>query len=153
MITAPLPRPRLTLAVLVHRPVHVPPDTVDLHIRLVDEPAATDLLPTRAGSVDQLRSEPLQPPELGDVIHLGPELGEELFLVLVGQGTPQAPADRQQDDVGGHRISTYAEGTCTGGVRRRLRFTALPSRTPSDVRQGYRPRDNTRGPYRSGVFQ
>jgi methylated-DNA-[protein]-cysteine S-methyltransferase len=58
------------LAVLVHRPVDVAPGTTDLHLGLVDEPAATDSVPAGSGRVDDERGEPLHPPVQADVIHL-----------------------------------------------------------------------------------
>jgi hypothetical protein len=58
------------LAVLVNGPVHLPPVTVDIHMRLINEPAVTDGMPLRPVRIDLLRSEPLHPPKQSDVIHL-----------------------------------------------------------------------------------
>ena len=65
------------LAMLVHRPVHVP---------------------AHSGRIDQFRSEPLHPPEQSHVIHRDPALLDEA-PDTVRKGVPQVPADRQQDDV------------------------------------------------------
>ncbi len=64
------------LTVLVDGPLHVPPATVDLHIRLINEPAVTDGMPSRPGRIDQLRSEPTHPPKQREVIQLYAALGE-----------------------------------------------------------------------------
>ena len=49
------------LAVLVDRSVHVPPDTGDADVGLIDEPAFTDAVATRPRSLDDQRREPLHP--------------------------------------------------------------------------------------------
>ena len=82
------------LAVLVHCPVHVPPGTVDLDLRFVDEPPVTHGVTGRAGRVDQLGSEPLHPAEQGHLIHLDAALGQELLQIPVRQAEAQVPADR-----------------------------------------------------------
>ncbi len=87
------------LAVLVDGPVDVPPHSGDLDVGLVDEPPIPDGAPARTGRVDQLRSELLDPPVQGHMVHLDAALGEDLLQVPVGQSVPQVPADRQQDDV------------------------------------------------------
>jgi hypothetical protein len=56
------------LAVLVQRPIDVPPHSGDLDGGLVDEPPVPNRVPERAGRIDQLRGESLDPPEQGDVI-------------------------------------------------------------------------------------
>ncbi len=71
------------LAVLVDRPVHVPPPSGDLHIGLIDEPTVTDRVSARSGRVGQERCEALHPPEHGDVIDLDPTLGEELLDIAI----------------------------------------------------------------------
>ena len=70
------------LAALVHRPVHAPPHAVHQHIRLINEPAVTRGMPSRAGRIDQLRREALHPPEQREVIHVDTALGEELLQVF-----------------------------------------------------------------------
>jgi hypothetical protein len=65
------------LAMLVHRPVHVPPDAADLHVRLVDEPAATHRMPARSGRVDHEWCEVLHSPVQADVVHLDPAFSQE----------------------------------------------------------------------------
>jgi hypothetical protein len=86
------------LAVLVHRPIDVPPHSGDLDVGLVDEPPVPDGAPARTGRVDQLRGESLDPPVQGHMVHLDAALGEQLLQIPVGQAAPQVPADRQQDD-------------------------------------------------------
>ena len=88
------------LAMLVDRPVDVPPDPGDLDVGLVDEPAIPSHVPTRPGRVDQQRREPLHPPVEGHVVDLDATLGEQLLQVPVGQPVPQVPAHRQQDHLG-----------------------------------------------------
>ncbi len=56
------------LAVLVDRPVHVPPPAGDLHIRLVHKPTIPDDITARPCRVDQQRGEALHPPEDRHVI-------------------------------------------------------------------------------------
>jgi hypothetical protein len=41
------------LAILIHRPVHIPPNTSHLDIGLVNEPAVTDTVATRPRGVDE----------------------------------------------------------------------------------------------------
>ena len=41
------------LAVLVHGPIHVPPDTGDFDVGLVHKPAIPDTVTARSGRVDQ----------------------------------------------------------------------------------------------------
>ncbi len=71
------------LAMLIHCPVDVPPNAVDLDVRLVDEPPAADLVPARWGRVDGQGREPLHPTVNGDVINVDAPLGEELLQVPV----------------------------------------------------------------------
>jgi hypothetical protein len=86
--------------VLVDRPVHVAPDTADLHVGLVHEPAATHCMPAGSGRVDHERGEVLHPSVQAHVIHLDPALREQLLEVAVGQPEPQIPAHAQQDHLG-----------------------------------------------------
>jgi hypothetical protein len=88
------------LPVLVNRPVHVPPDPVDLHIRLIHEPAVTRGVTSEPGRVGQQRNEPLHPPEHSHVVDLDTALDEQLFDVAVGQIEPQVPAHGHDDDLG-----------------------------------------------------
>ena len=46
------------LAVLVDGPVHVPPDTANLRIRLVDIPPVTGCVPAEPGRIGQQRTGP-----------------------------------------------------------------------------------------------
>jgi hypothetical protein len=85
------------LPVLVNSPVHVPPDTVDLDIGLVDEPAVTRRVAGEPGSVGQQRGEPLHPPVHGDVIGLDTAFGEQFLDVAVRQVVAQVPAHRHHD--------------------------------------------------------
>ncbi len=88
------------LAVLVHSPVHAPPDTVDLDVGLVHETPVAHGVPTGAGRIHQLGSEPLNPPVQGDVIDVDAALGEQLLQIPVGQAVAQVLADRQEDHLG-----------------------------------------------------
>jgi hypothetical protein len=49
------------LPVLVDRPVHVPPDSVDFDVGLVDVPPIAGRVPGESGRVAQQRREPLHP--------------------------------------------------------------------------------------------
>ena len=71
------------LAVLVDRPVHVPPHTRDFHIGFVNEPAVTNTVTARASRVDQQRCEALNPPVDRDVININPAFREEFFHVTI----------------------------------------------------------------------
>ena len=84
------------LAVLVNGPVHLPPVTVEVHMRLIYEPAVTDGMPSRPVRIDLLRSGPLHPPKQSDVIHLGTARIDEA-PDPVRKAVPRVPADRQQD--------------------------------------------------------
>ena len=85
------------LAVLVDRPIHVTPDTSDLDIGLVDEPAVPDHMATRSRSFDQTRRETLHPPKDADMVDLDTALREEFLGIAVGQPVAQIPAHRHQD--------------------------------------------------------
>ena len=63
------------LATLVVRQVHLSPDTVDLQVGLAGEPPVTDCMPARAGRVDRLRGESLDPSVHGHMVHLDTALG------------------------------------------------------------------------------
>ena len=58
------------LAVLVDRPVHVPPHTSHPDVGFVDEPSITDTVPARPSSVDDQRGEALHPPVDRHVINV-----------------------------------------------------------------------------------
>ena len=64
------------LAVLINGSVHVAPHTGDLHVGLVDKPAATHSVTAGVGGVDQYRREPLHPPVHGHVIDDDPTFGQ-----------------------------------------------------------------------------
>jgi hypothetical protein len=57
------------LPVLVDRPVHVPPDPVDLHVGLVDEPPVARRVAAESGGVGQQRGEPLHPVPCQNLMH------------------------------------------------------------------------------------
>ena len=78
------------LAVLIDRPVDVPPAARNLHVRLVHEPAVTATMTTRPGGVDQEGSEALHPPEQRYVVDLDASLGEEFLHVAVRQAWSSA---------------------------------------------------------------
>jgi hypothetical protein len=64
------------LAVLVNGAVHVPPETGDSDVGLVDEPAVTDTVPARPSRVDDQRGEALHPPINRHVINVDAAFGE-----------------------------------------------------------------------------
>jgi hypothetical protein len=53
---------------LIDRPVDIGPLSGDLQIGLIDEPSVPGSMPARPGRLDELWSEPLDPPVDGDVI-------------------------------------------------------------------------------------
>jgi hypothetical protein len=85
------------LAMLVDRPIEVPPPARDLHIRLVHKPTIADGVPTGPGPVGQQRREPLHPPIHGDVIDLDPSFDQESFDIAIPEPEPQVPAHREDD--------------------------------------------------------
>ncbi len=113
------------LAVLVYRPVHVPPHPIDLDVGLVDEPRVTHGVPIGAGRIIQPGGESLDPPAQGDVIDVDAALIDEA-PDPVGQAVLEVPADRQQDHHRRKRNPANAEGAGTGRLERRLRFTPPP---------------------------
>ena len=76
---------------------HVAPDAVDLHLGLAGKPSVAGGMPARAGRVDQLQREPLDPPVPGDVIYVDTALGEEFLQVPAGKSVLQGPSGRQQE--------------------------------------------------------
>ena len=58
------------LAVLVDRPVHVPPHTSHPDVGFVDEPTITDTVPARPSRIDDQRGEALNPPINRHVINV-----------------------------------------------------------------------------------
>jgi hypothetical protein len=87
------------LAVLVDRPVHVPPNTCDFDVGLVNEPAVADTVTARPRGVDEERCEELHPPVDRDVIDVDPTFCEKFFDVTVRQAVAQVPAHSQQDHI------------------------------------------------------
>ena len=85
------------LPILVDRPVEVGPPSVDLDIRLVDEPAIPRNVPARSRRLDELRCEPLHPPVDRHVIDVHSSLREQLLDIPVGQAVPQVPTNRHRD--------------------------------------------------------
>lgn len=76
---------REDLAGLVYRPVQVAPPATDLHIGLVDAPAAPGHMPAGAGRLDEQRGESAHPLIDGDVVDLDAALGEQRLDVPVRQ--------------------------------------------------------------------
>ena len=64
------------LPVLIDGPVHLPPDTVDLHVRLVHQPTIARPAASKPGGVDQQRRARLYPSVDGDVVDLNPAFDE-----------------------------------------------------------------------------
>ncbi|MDT5029545.1 MAG: hypothetical protein QOE61_6092, partial [Micromonosporaceae bacterium] len=73
------------LPVLVNRPVHVPPDTVDLHIGLVDEPPVARRPTGEPGRIGQERHEPLHPPKDRDVVYVDTAFDQQLLNIAIGK--------------------------------------------------------------------
>ncbi len=88
------------LPVLVDGAVHVPPDTIDLHRRLIHEPPVTRGVTSKPGGVCEQGRKPLHPTEQRDVVDLNAAFEEELFDVAIGQAIPQVPLHRNHDHVG-----------------------------------------------------
>ena len=57
------------LAVLVHGPVHLAPDTANLDVGFVNEPTVNYRMTARPSGVDEHRGEALHPPVDGDVVN------------------------------------------------------------------------------------
>jgi hypothetical protein len=85
---------------LVDRAVNVAPLASDLHIRLVDLPAAADGVAARPGGVGQQYRKAEHPPVDSHVVDLDTALGEQLLDITVGQPEAQVPADSHDDDIG-----------------------------------------------------
>jgi class 3 adenylate cyclase len=109
------------LAELVHRPVEIPPHASDLHVGLVHEPAVAASMSARAGSVDQLRREPLHPAIQGDMVDIDAPLGQQLLQIPVRQAVAQVPAHRQHNHLGREPEPCEPEGRTSTGRRRRRR--------------------------------
>jgi hypothetical protein len=88
------------LAVLVDRPIQVPPLAGDLDVGLIDEPAVPGGVPEWAGGVSEQRGEPLHPPVHGHVIDLDAALGQQLLHIPIGLPVPQVPANGDRDHLG-----------------------------------------------------
>lgn len=71
------------LAILVDRPVHVPPHPCDLDIGFVNEPAVTDTVTAGSRGVDQQGCEALYPPVDRDVINIDPAFSKKFFYIAV----------------------------------------------------------------------
>ena len=85
------------LAVRIDGSVHVPPDAGDLHVGLIDEPAAPDGMAARSRRVDQLRREALHPPRDRRVVDVDTAFGEEFLDIAVGEPEPQVPTHGEHD--------------------------------------------------------
>jgi hypothetical protein len=86
--------------VLIDSAVPVPPHAGDLRIRNVHEPPVASTASTRAGSVDQQRSEPLHPTEQRHVINFDAALGKRLLEVPIRQAVAEVPTHGELDDLG-----------------------------------------------------
>ncbi len=135
------------LAELIHRRVDVAKDTANLHIGLVNEPAAASGVPAGSGSVDHELGEVLHPSVQAEVIHLDAAFRQQLLEVTVGQ----AEAARYQRTAnritpGGNRLPANDAGLrCSGGQdRRRFIPAALAAREAIDGRRGGDPAKTSR---------
>jgi len=73
------------LPVSVNGPVDVSPGPGDLHVGLVDEPAATHPVAAWSGRVDEQGRKPLDPSEQGPVVHFDASLGKQFLEISVRQ--------------------------------------------------------------------
>jgi hypothetical protein len=64
---------------------------------LIDKPPITRRVSGRAGGVDELRGERLDPAVDRDVIDHDPTLGQQLLDIAGGQSVAQIPAHRDRD--------------------------------------------------------
>jgi hypothetical protein len=107
------------LAMLIDRPVEIGPLASDLQVGLIDEPPVPGSMPTRPGSLDELRGEALYPSVDGHVINGDAALGKRLLDIPVGQAISQVPADRDRDHLPRERKPAKTEvvrGALTGPV-------------------------------------
>jgi hypothetical protein len=109
------------LAMPINRPVQVGPPAGDLHVSLVGEPPVAGSVTAGARRLDELGSEPLDPPVNGDVIHGDTALSERLLHVAVRQAVPQVPPDRDRD-----HLWREPEASKHRGLTRRRHRTSLP---------------------------
>jgi hypothetical protein len=85
------------LSMLVDRPVHIPPDPVDLDVGLIHAPPVTRRVTGKTRGVGQQRSAPLHPPVHGDVIDLDTAFDQQFLYILIGQVVAEIPADSDDD--------------------------------------------------------
>jgi hypothetical protein len=71
------------LAVLIDRPIYVPPNTSDFDVGLINEPAVTNTVTTRPRGVDDQRCEALHPPLDRDVIDIDPAFCEDFLHIAI----------------------------------------------------------------------
>jgi hypothetical protein len=112
------------LSVLVNRPVEVRPPSRNLDVGLVDEPPVTRAVPTRPGSGDKLRCEPLRPSANADMVDVHASLGEKLFQVAVGRAVPQIHRTALDITSRGNRNPANAEAK-PGEITRSFPATSL----------------------------
>jgi hypothetical protein len=125
----------MTCPVLVDCPVHVAPDAVDLHVRLIHEPAITGCVASEPGRVSQQRREPLHPPKDRDVVDLNPAFDEKLLDVAVGQAVRRYHRTATTITSGGNRNPSNAE---LGGDHRRADLRDLTAQACLDHAIGQR---------------
>ena len=111
------------LAVLVHGPVHLAPDTADLDVGFVNEPTVTYRMTARPSGVDEHRGEALHPPVDGDVVNFDSSLCQEFFYISIRQAVAEVPADSQQITSGGN---WYPEKEADSAGLRRFTRTHSP---------------------------
>jgi hypothetical protein len=117
------------LAVLIHSPVVVTPDTGDLDIGLVHEPSIADAVTARPRRIDQKRREALDPSVDGDVINLDPTFGQEFLNVSIRKAVAQVKADRQQDHLWREPKPANADRSNDGETTRRW---LIPTASPTE---------------------
>src|SRR5512135_3430299 len=128
---------------LIDGPVQVRTPTGDLDVGLIGEPPVARGVSARAGGLDELHCEALDPAVDGDVIDGDAALGQQLLYVAVGQAVAQVPADGQGD----HLPREAEASEHRRGARRRHRTSLLAAAIAQRNRAPRLPR--TAQPWRS----
>jgi hypothetical protein len=106
-------------AVLVDCPVKVSPPPGSLQVGLVDEPSIARGVAAWSRSLYELRSEPLRPPEDGDVIDHDASLGQQFLDVPIDRPYRRYQRTASEITSGGNRKPAKTEtvrGEVTGSA-------------------------------------
>jgi len=90
------------LAVLVDRPVDVPPNAADLQVGLVHEPPLANGMAAGPGGIDHERRKVLHSPVQAHVVNLDPVRAEKLLEVPVGQAERKCQRSANRITSGGN---------------------------------------------------